>query len=83
MELDNILALIGLGITIIGGIIGLVWKIHNGHVRRLEEFRQDNHEAHTDLHGKIDSVNNKSAERHLAIRDKIDEIWKAIVKERH
>jgi hypothetical protein len=67
-------------IPIILAIIGLVIRVHRHHMERLKDLESSNSAAHKDIHAKIDEVDQNSERRHSLVRDRIDEIWKHMVR---
>ena len=65
MTLGNTIALVGLTITVIGGLVGVIWKMHSNRVRAVEErMREDRETAHArseQLFNKIDKLNDSMA----------------------
>ncbi len=75
--------IIGLIFSALVVLFGFFWRMYQHHNRRIEEFKKENHEAHTDIHEKIADTDLKSQERHSKLRDKIDDIWQILVKGHH
>ena len=70
--------IIGLIVLAVGAAFGFFWRLFQHHSKRIDDFKKENNRSHGELHKKIDETDVKSQERHLKIRDKLEEIWKAI-----
>jgi hypothetical protein len=62
--------LIGLGITAAGGFLTIWWRVESRQDKALCALRKENDSSHKHLHGKVDRV-----------QDKVEEIWKHLVRE--
>lgn len=61
MDTADWISLMALVSTFLTGVVGLI-------LRRIKNLSDDNHDAHREIHDKIDKV-----------RDKIDDVWKHLV----
>lgn len=60
-------------------LFGVWWKIEARQDNKIDQLRIDNDAAHIRLHTKIDDTQDELTKQHMALRDKIEDIWKTIV----
>ena len=69
-----------IGVPLLIGGITMWWKVEAGQDKKLDRLHDENHKAHLLLHQKIDKAEEVRDDQHLSLRDKIEEIWKHVVK---
>ena len=52
------------------------WKVESKQDRKIDNLAESNHVAHNNLYKRIDDVEDKLTEQHVAILGKIEELWR-------
>ena len=61
-------------------MLSIWWRVEARQDRKLDELRKANDRAHEFLRDKIDATNDQTRSEYRHIRDKIEEIWKKVVR---
>lgn len=61
-------------------LFGYWWKVEERQDKKIDALGVKNDLAHRRLHTKIDATQAELTRQHMQLRDKIEDIWKHVVK---
>jgi hypothetical protein len=74
--------LIGALTPIVIGVVGLWWRVESQQNVRIEKLTTCNHHDHQAIRKEIIDTKDQLTIQHLQLRDKIQEIWEHLVKQK-
>ena len=80
MDDESIRWILGATLGLAGVMFSLWWKVESRQDRKIDLSNEKNVEAHAGLYKKIDATEAALTAQHMALRDKIEDIWKHVVK---
>lgn len=72
----------GVGIPLLVAAISVWWKVESGQNTEISALQKCNHEDHTEIRKEIAGSVETFTEQNNHLRDKIQEIWEHLVKEK-
>lgn len=80
--LEIILFILGGAAAIVASAFGIWFRLHAKQEQRIETLQATNGKEHSDLHKKIEHLDEKSEERHRLVRRAVDKILHHLIEKR-
>ena len=70
----------GIGIPLIAFLWGIWWRVESRQDQNIKDFKLSNQQEHEMLRQDMKKNTEELSRQHMALRDKIQDIWEHLVK---